>query len=135
MAVFSFAAGARSAPGRPPRPPGRVGPRRLARRRRRACSRGASPQHMVRRLGADDGVAGDGKLHRMQQERPRLRPPMPPWNEMSSRTRSPLELLVVEAVHHDVGDVGEAVGAQQVGRGRGRERRSGSSPSTRPSLR
>ena len=40
---------------------------------------------------------------------------------------------VVEAVDHDVGDVREAVGAEQVPRAFGEKPRSGSSPVTRPS--
>jgi hypothetical protein len=50
------------------------------------------------------------------------RPPMPPWNEISSSKAQPLvEVGVVEASDHDVADVLEAVGAQQVlGRVRGK---------------
>ena len=42
-------------------------------------------------------------------------PPMPPWNEISSSNAQPSSSSgVVEAVHHDVGDVREAVGPAQV---------------------
>jgi hypothetical protein len=44
-------------------------------------------------------------------------PPSPPWKQISSSKAQPfVEDRVVEAADHDVGDVGEAIGAQQVAR-------------------
>ena len=49
-------------------------------------------------------------------------PPSPPWNEISSSNAQPSSSVgVVEAADHDVGDVREAVGAQQVPRRARRE--------------
>ena len=41
-------------------------------------------------------------------------PPRPPWNEMSSSKAQPSSRSVVEAAHHDVRDVLEAVRAHEV---------------------
>ena len=86
---------------------------------------------------ADDRLGRHRQLDRMQDERPRLGPAQSAVERDQLLERAALlELGVVEAVDHDVGDVLEAVGAQQV-----RRRRwpgtgpSGSSPSTRPSSR
>ena len=57
-------------------------------------------------------------------------PPSPPWKEISSSKAQPSSSVgVVEAADHDVGDVREAVGAQQVrGRGGREARRAGPRP-------
>ena len=52
------------------------------------------------------------------------RPPRPPWKQISSSNAQPSSSSrVVEAADHDVADVLEAVGAQEVPRRGGRERR------------
>ena len=89
------------------------------------CSRAApAGEHPEGGLGADDRLVRRRQLHRVQDEGPRLRAAHAAVEGDQLLERAALvELLVVEAVHHDVGDVGEPVRAQQVGRGRGREAR------------
>ena len=70
----------------------------------------------------------------MQDERPGLSAADPPVErDQLLEGASLVELGVVEAADHDVGDVFEAVGAQQVCGAFGENGASGSSPSTRPS--
>jgi hypothetical protein len=82
------------------------------------------------------GPGGTLELRRVEDERTRLQPAdAAVEGDQLLEGAALVELGVVEAADHDVGDVLEAVGAQQVlGRG-GREGASGSSPSTRPSAR
>ena len=70
------------------------------------------------------GPAGTLELRRVQDERPRLQAADASVEADQLLERAALvELGVVEAADHDVGDVLEAVGAQEVPRGGGRERR------------
>ena len=82
------------------------------------------------------GSGGHLEVRRVEDERPRL------LSADASVERDQLlegaalvEIRVVEAAHHDVGDVLEAVGAQEVRGAVGENGASGSSPSTRPSAR
>ncbi len=86
----------------------------------------ASPaqENAVDAGGAEDGARRQLEVRRVEDERSRLQPAdASVERDQLLEGAALLELGVVEAAHHDVGDVLEAVGAQQVpGRG-GRERR------------
>ena len=116
MAVFRRRGRRRKVSSRPARPArGAACP--CSSRRHPASTRCAASAPMM-------ALVRRGQLDRMQQERPRLRAAHAAVEGDQLLERAAfVELLVVEAVHHDVGDVGEAVGAQQVRRGRGRELR------------
>jgi hypothetical protein len=74
--------------------------------------------------GSDDRVGWKRQLDGVKQKRPRLRSAEATVKRDQLLERAPLlELGVVEAVDHDVGDVLEAVGTQQMRPGVGRERR------------
>jgi hypothetical protein len=76
------------------------------------------------RLGPDDRFGGHRQVARAEDEAARLRATEPAVEGDQLLERAALvQRRVVEAAHHDVGDVREAVGAPQVPRGRGRERR------------
>ena len=72
----------------------------------------------------------------MEDERPGLRPAdAAVEGDQLLEGAAGLERRVVEAADHDVRDVREAVGAEQVAGAFGEKTASGSSPSTRPSAR
>jgi hypothetical protein len=69
----------------------------------------------VHARGAEDGFRRHTQVRRVQDERARLETANPAVEADELLEGSALfELGVVEATHHDVGDVLEAVGAQQV---------------------
>ena len=109
---------------RPPLPRPRTPARSPAEELAAALQPAAPPrQHPVHRGGADDRLVGDRQRLGMQDERLGLRPSEPAVEADQLLERAALVALgVVEAADHDVRDVREAVGAQEVGRGGRRER-------------
>ena len=81
-------------------------------------------QHVVHGGGAQDRLGGQGELDRVQDERLSLRTAEPAVERDQLLERAALlELGVVEAAHHDVGHVLEAVApAQVIGGARGERR-------------
>ena len=101
---------------------------------RRLTVERASPadEDVVHRGGADDRLTGHRQRHRMQDERLGLRAAEPAVERDQLLERAALlEVGVVEAVDHDVGDVLESVGAAQMGR-RARARTAPAGPRRRP---
>ena len=77
-------------------------------------------EHAVHGRRADDRLVGQRQALRVEDERARLRPAEAAVEgDQLLEGAALVELGVVEAADHDVGDVREAVGAQQVAR-RGR---------------
>ena len=86
--------------------------------------------------GADDRAGRWLEVRRVEDERPRLQAAdTAVEGDQLLEGAALVEVGVVEAADHDVGDVLEAVGAQQVAGALGENVASGSSPSTRPSAR
>jgi hypothetical protein len=81
-------------------------------------------QKRMDRGRADDGLTRHGQLHGMKNERLRLRSREPAVERDQLLERAPLlELGIVEAADHDVGDVSEGVRPTEVGGRVRRERR------------
>ena len=92
--------------------------------RRRPAASAPAREHRVHLLGADDRLGRDRQLDRVQDERPGLGSAQAAVEGDQLLERAALlELGVIEAVDHDVGDVLEPVGPAQVRGGVGRERR------------
>ena len=75
------------------------------------------PQHAVHGLGAQKGLGGRGEMRGVEEEGPGLRSPQAAVEGDQLLERAALlDHRVVEAVDHNVGDVGEAVDPAEVPR-------------------